>query len=104
MEFALSTLKPTLYVNTKLKAINKDYNKIKTKPIDIEIRNKIGKEIEKEETRNINKIVNELILNQEKYKAQNLKMRSKYLFNVGNSSKVGAKYIIKKLEERKCKQ
>ena len=98
MEYALSTTKPVLYINTKLKAINKEYDKIKTKPIDIDIRNKIGKEIEKEDVKDINNIVCELIDNQEKYKAKNLEIRNNYLFNIGSSAKVGAQYLIKKLE------
>ena len=99
MEFGLATLKPVLYINTKLKAINKDYDKIKITPIDIEIRNKIGKELELDNIKNIGKTAQALILNQESYKKKNMEMRNKYLFNVGNSGKVGAEYIIKRLEK-----
>ena len=41
MEYSLATTKPTLYINTKMKVINKDYEKINTKTLDIIIRNKI---------------------------------------------------------------
>ena len=94
MEYSLATTKPTLYINTKMKVINKDYEKIDTKPLDIIIRNKIGKAIEKEETKEIKKIVDELITNQNKYKEENIKVREKYLFNLGESSKIAAEYII----------
>ena len=94
MEYSLATTKPTLYINTKMKVINKDYEKIDTKPLDIIIRNKIGKAIDKEETKEIKKIVDELITNQNKYKEENIKVREKYLFNLGKSSKVAAEYII----------
>lgn len=94
MEYSLATTKPTLYINTKMKVINKDYEKIDTKPLDIIIRNKIGKAIDKEETKEIKKIVDELITNQNKYKEENIKVRKKYLFNLGGSSKIAAEYII----------
>lgn len=94
MEYALATTKPTLYINTKMKVINKDYEKIDTKPLDITIRNKIGKAIEKEETKEIKKVVDELIVNQTKYKEENIKIRERYLFNLGKSSKIAAEYII----------
>ena len=94
MEYSLATTKPTLYINTKMKVINKDYEKIDTKPLDIIIRNKIGKAIDKEETKEIKKIVDELITNQNKYKEENIKVREKYLFNLGESSKIAAEYII----------
>ena len=96
MEYSLATTKPTLYINTKMKVINKDYEKINTKPLDIIIRNKIGKAIEKEETKEIKKVVDELIVNQNKYKQENVKIREKYLFNLGQSSKIAAEYIINK--------
>lgn len=94
MEYSLATTKPTLYINTKMKVINKDYEKIDTKPLDIIIRNKIGKAIDKEETKEIKKIIDELITNQNKYKEENIKVREKYLFNLGESSKIAAEYII----------
>lgn len=98
-EYSLATIKPTLFINTKLKVINKDYAKIDVEPVDITIRNKIGKSIEKEQIKEINTIINELILNQEKYKEQIIKAREKYLFNLGKSSKVGAEYIIKRIKK-----
>jgi hypothetical protein len=63
------------------------------------IRNQIGRAIEKEEISNIEKIVDELILNQEKYKEKNIDIRNKYLYNLGNSSKIGAEYIINKIKK-----
>lgn len=94
MEYSLATTKPTLYINTKMKVINKDYERINTKPLDITIRNKIGKAIEKEETKEIKKVVDELIVDQTKYKEENIKIRKRYLFNLGKSSKIAAEYII----------
>lgn len=99
MEYALATTKPTLYINTKMKIINKDYDKINTKPIDITIRNEIGKAIEKEDIKNIKNIIDELIVNQDNYKKQNIKAREEYLFNIGNSSKIAGEYIIGKINK-----
>ncbi len=97
MEYSLATTKPTLFINTSMKVINKDYDKIKTRPIDIIIRNIIGKSIDKTQIKEIKEIVDDLILNQEKYKEQNIKIREKYLYNLGSSSKVGAEYIINRV-------
>ena len=99
LEYSLSTAKPTLYINTKMKVINKDYQKIETKPLDISIRNKIGKAIEKEEISNIKEIIDKLIINNEQYIEGNKKIRKKYIYNIGISSKVGAEYIINKIEK-----
>lgn len=99
MEYSLATTKPTLYINTKMKIINSDYKKINIEPIDITIRNKIGKSIEKQEIKDIKTIIDDLILNQDKYKENNIEMRNKYLFNVGNSSKIAGEYIINRINK-----
>lgn len=99
MEYSLATTKPTLYINTKMKVMNKDYKKINVEPIDISMRNKIGKAIEKQEVKDIKNIVDDLILNQKKYKENNIEIRNKYLFNIGKSSKIAGEYIINKISK-----
>lgn len=106
VEYSVSTTKPTLFINTKMKVINEDYDKIETKPLDITLRNIIGKEIEKEEVNDIANIIEDLLVKQDEYKANNLEVREKYLYNLGNSDKIGAEYIIsqiKKKDDERCK-
>lgn len=98
-EYSLSTMKPTLFVNTKLKVINKDYSRIDIEPLDITIRNIIGKTIEKNQIKDIDIIIQQLLLNQEIYKKQILKTRQQHLFNLGESAKIGAEYIIKRIKK-----
>lgn len=45
-EFALSTLKPVLYINTPMKIMNPEYDKIDVVPFDIRIRGQLGGELE----------------------------------------------------------
>ena len=98
IEYSLSTTKPTLYINTKMKVVNKDYEKIETKPMDIVVRNMVGKAIEKDEINNISNVVEELISNREKYKDNIKETINKYVYNYGCSTKVGAEYIINKIK------
>ncbi len=99
MEYSLSTAKPTLYINTKMKIINKDYKKINVEPIDIVLRNKIGKAIEKQDIKKIKNIVDKLISSKEEYKDKIVDARNKYLFNIGSSSKIAGEYIINKINK-----
>jgi len=97
-EFSCTTNKPTLYINTQMKTVNKDYDKINIEPIDITARNILGKSINKEETINISQFVEELLNNKENYKTQIEEFKNEYFYNLGHSGEVGADYIIKRLE------
>lgn len=101
MEYSLSTTKPTLYINTKMKIINQEYSKIPIEPIDLKLRNQIGKAINKSDIINIKNIIDELIQNQEKYKKKNIDVRKKHLYNIGESAKIAGEYIINKIKNEK---
>lgn len=103
-EFSFTTNKPTLFVDTEMKVINKDYEKIKTKPFDITARNKVGKSISKEDTKNISEIVDELLENKMSYAQQINELKNSYFYNLGHSGEVGADYIIEKISGHKEKE
>lgn len=96
-EFSFTTNKPTLFVDTEMKIINKDYQQIKTKPFDITARNRVGKSISKEDTQNIAMIVEDLLENKDNYAEQINHLKNEYFYNLGHSGEVGADYIIEKI-------
>lgn len=99
-EFSFTTDKPTLFVNTEIKVVNKDYLKIKLKPFDITARDKVGKSISKEETKQISRVVDELLVNQEIYKQDIQDLKNSYFYNLGFSGEAGADYIIERISEK----
>ena len=99
-EFSFTTLKPTLFVNTQMKVVNKDYKKIKLKPFDITARNVVGKSVEKEETADIAGAVEELLAHQADYKQSIAELKESYFYNLGHSGEVGAQYIIDRLSAK----
>ncbi|MBR1540027.1 MAG: membrane protein insertase YidC [Clostridia bacterium] len=99
-EYSFTTLKPTLFINTPMKVINRDYKKIKNVPFDISIRQKIGKELKLNEIDKIYDVVKELIENPgNKEKIEEIRKDS--VFNIGNSAEVGGKYIIDRIKNKK---
>lgn len=96
-EFSFTTLKPTLYINTKIKIVNPDYDKIDITPYIITVRGIIGKVIEKSETENIYSVIKELLQSTEQYKNQIKEERERVYYNLGKSGEVGAQYIIDRL-------
>lgn len=96
-EYSFATLKPSLFINTPMKVMNEDYKELDITPIDIELRNKIGKSVDLENLKDLPDIVHEL-LNSNEFSSESLKkIREKYIYNIGSSGKVGADYIVERL-------
>lgn len=102
-EFSFTTDKPTLFINTQMKVVNKDYEKIKLKPFDITGRNKVGKAISKEETNNISAVVQEMLENQQSYAQDIRELKNSYFYNLGHSGEAAAEYIIGRISNKKPK-
>ncbi len=98
-EYSFTTLKPTLFVNTPMKVMNPDYEEIGVTPFDLEIRDKIGISIGIDRLSEIGIMV-ETLLNDKMFSQEEMeKIRAKYLYHIGTSGEVGAKYIIRRLVE-----
>ena len=98
-EYSFTTLKPSLFINTPMKMMNPDYQEIDVVPFDIEIRNKVGLSVELDEMDTIDQVVSRLLNDTSYSKEEMKKIRDTYLYNVGTSGDVGAKYLINKLIE-----
>ena len=93
-EYAFTTLHPVLFINTKMKVINPEYEKIPLIPKDITWRNLVGISIEKNELYKVTAIISEYLCNPEMYKEKIVGVRDCEIFNIGNSGKVGSMYIL----------
>jgi len=106
-EYAFTTKKPVLYIDTPMKIMNPNYQDIDIEPINVWARNKIGKSLKVDELNRINETVKELLKDKDKYNKAITKVVNEYVYNLGNSSEVGANYIIdliqKKIKERSKK-
>lgn len=102
-EYAFSTLKPVLFVNTPMKIVNPDYKELSCVPIDIELRDKVGISVEKDQIKGVAKLVERLLGDKQFSKSSMARLRDTYIYNVGNSGRVGAKYIIDSLIRREKK-
>ncbi len=106
-EYAFTTKKPVLYIDTPMKIMNPNYQDIDIEPINVWARNKIGKSLKVDELNRINETVKELLKDKDKYNKAITKVVNEYVYNLGNSSEVGANYTIdliqKKIKERSKK-
>ncbi|MBR4542967.1 MAG: membrane protein insertase YidC [Lachnospiraceae bacterium] len=98
-EYAFTTLKPVLFINTPMKIMNPDYKEIDVIPFDIEARDQVGISVAPDKLDEIADRVNRL-LTEEVYSKESLRnVRDKYLYNVGKSAEVGTRYILRSLLE-----
>lgn len=101
LEYAFSTLKPVLFINTPMKVVNSDYQELETIPIDIELRDKVGISLELNAVgAEVVLAVDRLLFDQQFSKESMQELKEKYLYHPGESGKIGAKYMIERLLER----
>ncbi|MEE0946883.1 MAG: membrane protein insertase YidC [Acutalibacteraceae bacterium] len=101
IEFGFATLKPVVFINTKIKMENENYKKIGIEPQEILLRNVLGVALEKDEIKEkFSVTVNELI-GSEDFKEKLRKKREEYFYNLGSGGVHGAKYIIRYLIDKK---
>lgn len=99
-EFSFTTDKPTLFINTKMKVVNADYEKIDIVPVDITVRGQIGRQLEKNELASVARIISELFEHQAQYASRISELKQSYFYNLGHSGEVGANYIIEHVKAK----
>ncbi|MBD5141634.1 MAG: membrane protein insertase YidC [Ruminococcus sp.] len=96
-EFAFTTKRPVLFVNTPMKVMNEDYDKIAEFPMDITLRNVLGKSVDTDKLESSVDIINDFLENKDIYRDNIIDTLNAYVFNVGKSKAVYGRYVIKKL-------
>lgn len=99
-EYAFTTCKPVLFVDTPMKIMNPEYQKIDTEPINIWMREKIGRILPLDHVNRANDYVSEMLNSADQYKNTINGFVQEYVYNLGCSSEVGAKYIVKSLQKK----
>ncbi|MBD5082492.1 MAG: membrane protein insertase YidC [Ruminococcaceae bacterium] len=100
-EFAFTTKRPVLFINTPMKIMNPEYDKIATTPINISLRNVLGKAVEVDELDKVNGIIDEFIQNRASYHDTIENTLNERVYNVGKSKVIYGRYIIKRLAKSK---
>lgn len=99
-EFALTTLKPALFIETPMKVINPHYINYPMKPLDITLRGEIGIAIKGKEIPKLPEIVQEMLKKPTQWQSRILSIRQNIMPKLGKSGELGGKYIISQLMKR----
>ena len=104
-EYAFATKKPVLFINTPMKVMNPEYEKIEIVPINITLRETIGAALELDELSKIKEKTDYLLKNAKKYKKTISDFVDNNIYNVGTSSDICGRYIVgqvfKQIEKRR---
>tara|TARA_B100000029_G_scaffold63456_1_gene56837 strand:- start:262 stop:1416 length:1155 start_codon:yes stop_codon:yes gene_type:complete len=93
LEYAFTFEKPVIFLDVPKKILNPDFDEIELKPIEISIREKIGYVIPPNKLETIPKILDSYENSIDDFNQEIKNIRSKTVFNIENSAKIGAKYI-----------
>ena len=103
-EYAFACERPVIYVDDPKNAHNKEYDKIKSVPFEISIRNKIGELISIQNLESIPERIEFLYGHVTEFKSKIQKIRDDTIFNIGKSGKVAANEINKIINEERYDQ
>ena len=100
-EYAFTTGKPVLFIDTPMKVMNPEYERIGVEPINIWSRSQLGIAIKPEEVKDrIRASVETLFDQKDAYHDQIEGLVQEYVYNLGTSAEVGAKYMISAIQEK----
>lgn len=103
-EYSYTTLRPTLFINTKVKAPNPNWEKIGITPLEISLRDQIGCSLNKDEMGRAATAAADMLDNPEKWKKQIEAVRNANIFNLGHCGEKAADYIISRLAAKRQAQ
>ena len=98
-EFSFATLKPSIFINTKMKVLNPNYKEYDLPIVDIELRNRLGVTIDTNKINLIKEYISNLLKEKGKYEIEINKAIDEYLYYPHRFGEAGGKYILNKLGE-----
>lgn len=96
-EFAFVTKRPVLYIDTPMKVMNPEYEKINIEPINKTLRTSLGRVLALEELDSAAVTVSEMLEHTESYAARIEEVFRAHVYNIGRSSELCGRYILRSL-------
>ena len=93
LEYAFIFERPVIFIDVPKKVLNPNSSDISLEPIEISIRKKIGHVVLPDNLEEIPLIIKDLEKNAQIFNKQIKEILSMTVYNIGESAKIGAKYI-----------
>ncbi len=98
-EFCFATKRPALFINTQIKCLNPNWERIGCTPVEISLRDRVGVSLNKDELDQVADRVAGLLANAEKYKGKIAEVLEGHLYSIGTGGKEGALYVLRRVKE-----
>ena len=99
-EYAFTTLRPVLYINTPMKVMNPEWQKIEYPPLNISLRDQLGKSLDMDQLDKVAETAQYLLDNTQMYQEKINELAHEYVYNLDGSAAVGARYMIKAVQNK----
>ncbi len=99
-EYAFGTERPVLFIDVPPKIRNENYAELGIEPLELQIRSKVGEILPPDDLKKVPQAIENLISNRQNYQDKIKTLREENIFNFGESSKLGSKYIMEILKNK----
>ncbi len=100
-EYAFTTKRPVIFINTPMKVVNPEWEKIGITPTNITFRDLAGVSVDTDKLARIPSVIDDILAHPDTFRERIEKMLSEYFFNPGHSGEVAGRYILESLINRR---
>lgn len=99
-EFSFTTCKPSMYINTPMKVMNPNYKELGMEPLDITLRDQLGRSVDLDKVDTAGETVQTLLDETPAYREKIEGLIRELIPNFGHSGEIGGRYILQSLQEK----
>ena len=103
-EYAFVRKRPVIFVNTPMKIVNPEWERIGITPTNITFRDMAGVSVNPDELDHIPLIIDDILANPDKFRAKIDTMLADFFFNPGHAGEAAGRYILETLKNKRKKQ
>ena len=100
MEFSFTTGKPSMYINTPMKVMNPNYRELGMEPLDITLRDQLGRSLDPDRIDQAGALVRQLLAETNDYREKIDRLIRELMPNFGHSGEIGGRYILQSLQQK----
>ena len=98
-EFCFATKRPALFINTQIKCLNPNWERIGCTPVEISLRDRVGISLDKDKLDQVGDTVATLLSDPEGYARTITEVLNGHLYCIGTGGKEGALYVLRRVKE-----
>ena len=98
-EYSMGLEKPVIFIDVPPRVRNLDWQELKLEPLEVSIREKVGRIVALDEIHSISETINQMLSEKDQYSLNINKLRDEWVYNLSQTRSVGAKEIVKLLKQ-----